>query len=236
MRCAYFNLLRCHHTYPVPVQQIKNWFNNRGRGADLAKGGRGDLKLDVNERRKLAPIQAYCSYAWESTLWPIVLSRWGQQKHTVTFADDDDPLSETEVSSEEACIPLAFKLKIVKEMYEQLSQRQKNEIDERREEDRKKLYRKITDIPDDGERKAKLRIHNKYVNPHIFDRLSDVFGRLGISLRSQHLCCVSSRTWRTRLVVLPRFSLLRLALRMENSRSRSTYGHQASSLQANAPD
>jgi hypothetical protein len=150
------------------VQQIKTWFNNRGRGPESAKI-RGDLKLDNNGRRKLAAVQAYCSYAWTSTLRPIVLSRWEQQKASTTFADDDDPVPEPGASPDEAYIPLSFKLKIAKEMFDQLSQQQKKEIDDRREEDRDKLYRKIPDIPDEEERKEKLRTHLRYVNPHAYN-------------------------------------------------------------------
>ncbi|KAF9779415.1 hypothetical protein BJ322DRAFT_1113226 [Thelephora terrestris] len=141
--------------------QIKSWFNNCGRGAESAKAGRSNLKLDVNEKRKLAPVQAYCSYAWKSTLEPIVLARWEREKTVVTFADDEDPPSDAEGSSAVDRIPLAFKLKIAKELFVDLSSTEKKAIDVRREEDRQKLYCKITEIPDDGERKAKLKIHEK---------------------------------------------------------------------------
>jgi hypothetical protein len=127
------------------------------------------LKLDTNGRRKLAAVQAYCSYAWSSTLRPIVLSRWEQQKASATFADDDDPVPEPGASPEEAYIPLAFKLKIAKEMLDQLGQQQRKEVDDRRAEDRDKLYRKIPDIPDDKEREEKLQSHLRYVNHRTYD-------------------------------------------------------------------
>ena len=72
------------------LQRIKQWFNNRCRGSDSGKGGRGELKLDIGEKRKLAAVQAYCTYAWDS-LRPIVLTRWDQQKKSDTFDDDEDP-------------------------------------------------------------------------------------------------------------------------------------------------
>ena len=144
------------------MQQIKNWFNNR-RGTDSEKV-RGSLKLDANEKRKLAPVQAYCSYTWVSTLRPIVLARWQQQKATITFVDEDDPTPDPSVPPEEACIPLSFKLDIAKEMYNGLTQQQKDEIDVRREEDQQKRRRKITEITNDEEREEKLQLHQKYVN------------------------------------------------------------------------
>lgn len=142
------------------MQRIKQWFNNRGRCSGT-KGSRGDLKLDVKGKRKLAALQAYCSYAWDSTLRPIVLTRWEAQKKSATFDDDDDP-PEVGEGPPEGYIPLAFKLKIAKELYDGLPIEAKKEIDRRREEDREKLYRKIPDIVDDGERNAKLQIHKMY--------------------------------------------------------------------------
>ena len=122
------------------------------------------MKLDYNrKKRKRAALQAYCSYAWKSTLRPIVLTRWEQERKTVTFDDDDDPSEDGDAPPEEAHIPLTFKLKIAKELYKQLSPAEKKDIDDRREADKNKMYRKITQIDDDDERHAKLRKHQKYV-------------------------------------------------------------------------
>ena len=159
-----FRSLPLYHPNLTPVQQIKTWFNNRGHGGD-SKTGRGDLKLDVSEKRKLAPVQAYCSYAWE-TLRPIVLTRWEQEKKSDTFSDADDPPEIGDSPTAEAYIPLAFKIKIARELYEQLSPKEKRDIETRRDEDRKKLYRRIPQIDDDKERIAKLRVHQKYLNFH----------------------------------------------------------------------
>ena len=158
-----FCSLSLYHSNLTPAQQIKTWFNNRGRGGD-SKTGRGDLKLDVNEKRKLAPVQAYCSYAWE-TLRPIVLTRWEQEKKSNTFEDSDDPPALGDSPTAEAYIPLAFKIKIARELYDQLSVKEKKDIEIRRDEERKKLYRKIPQIPDEGERTAKLRIHERCFKP-----------------------------------------------------------------------
>ena len=169
--CDRLYLLHPHHTGLTLGQQIKQWFNNRCRsGTDSAKGSRGDLKLDVNGKRKLVAVQAYCSYAWESSLRSEVLTRWKQEKST-TLDDDDDPPEEDEGSSEESSIPLAFKLKIAKELYEKLSPGEKSEIDRRREEDRDKRYRKIPDIADDEERYQKLRTHKRCPTLSIASRI-----------------------------------------------------------------
>ena len=119
------------------------------------------MKLDVNEKRKLTAVQAYCSYGWSSTLRPIILTRWAQQKTSATFDDDEDPPEDAEGTPEEACIPLTFKLKIAKELYDGLSSDEKKDIDCRREEDRKKMYHRIPEIDEVDERHKRLQAHQR---------------------------------------------------------------------------
>ena len=146
-----------YHTNPILVQQIKSWFNNRGRGTAKI---RGDMKLDINEGRKLAALQAYCSYEW-ATLRPKVLARWEQQKKTTTFSDEDDPPTDVDVSNTEGCIPLAFKLSVVKSYFDKLGKEERREIDRRREEERNKLHRKLSEITNEGDRVEKLLVHER---------------------------------------------------------------------------
>ena len=152
---------RRSHNPTSSFQKIKNWFNNRCCGSDSGKAGRVELKLDANEKRRLAPVQAYCTYAWESTLRNIVLARWEQQKSSTVFDDDEDPPEDSDETPGGSHIPLDFKLKIAREMYDQLPTEEKAAIDRRREEDRKKMYRTIIQIGDKGEREAKLQVHQR---------------------------------------------------------------------------
>ena len=124
--------------------------------------GRAELKLDINEKRRLAPVQAYCAYAWESTLRNIVLARWEQQKSSATFDDDEDPPEDADGPPGASHIPLPFKLKIAREMYDQLPADEKQAINARREEDRQKLYRTVPEIEEEKDRIAKLELHKKY--------------------------------------------------------------------------
>lgn len=159
-----------HHTHSTFFQQIKTWFNNRCRGSDSMKQGRGDLKLDVGAKRKLAPLQAFCTYSW-STLQPIVLARWEAEKKSEKFDDEDDPPEDADTSSAGSHIPLSFKIKIAKEVFETLPAATKKEIDRRRTEEHEKLFRRIPEISDDKERAAKLQIHQKYY--YSFDRYNE---------------------------------------------------------------
>ena len=124
--------------------------------------GRAELKLDINEKRRLAPVQAYCTYAWESTLRNIVLAHWEQQKSSATFDDDEDPPEDANGPPGASHIPLPFKLKIAREMYDQLPADEKQAINARREEDRQKLYRMVPEIEEEKDRIAKLELHKKY--------------------------------------------------------------------------
>ena len=121
------------------------------------------MKLDIGEKRKLAAVQAYCTYAWDS-LRPIVLTRWDQQKKSDTFNDDEDPPEDADTAEE--CIPLSFKLKIAKEVYESLPMDEKK-IDKQREQDREKMYRRVCDIDDDNNWISKLQIHKRCPNIYL---------------------------------------------------------------------
>lgn len=74
-------------------------------------------------------------------------------------SDEDDPVPGSVGPG--ASIPINFKLKIAKEVYNSLSVEEKKQVDDRRQEDRMKLYRSIADIPDVGEREKKLCEHKK---------------------------------------------------------------------------
>ena len=76
-------------------------------------------------------------------------------------ADEDDPAASAEITSASQ-IPLDFKLKVAKDVYNSLTPAQKDQVNNRREEDRKKLYRSIPEIEDGGERNKKLLLHKKY--------------------------------------------------------------------------
>ena len=145
----------------VSRQKIRTWFHNTGRaGAKLPThpsetAVKPDLRLNRGEKRKVAAVQAYCAYAWDSGLRETVIKRWGQQNKSQVSADEGDP------DVDASHIPLDFKLKVAKDVFNSLTPEQKKEVDDRREENRKKLYRPIADIEDERERVDKLLVHQK---------------------------------------------------------------------------
>ena len=77
-------------------------------------------------------------------------------------ADDDDPSPDSVDTPESAShVPIDFKLKVAKEVYDSLSPEDKKQIDDRREKDRKEQYRSILEITDIGEREKKLALHQQ---------------------------------------------------------------------------
>ena len=77
-------------------------------------------------------------------------------------ADKDDPPADSVKSSVAGShIPIDFKLKIAKEVYNSLSLAEKDLIDQRREEERSKLYRPVLEITSAEERDKKLLTHQK---------------------------------------------------------------------------
>jgi hypothetical protein len=130
------------------------WFHNQAR--PTSKPPKSDLRLNQTDKRKLAPAQAYCNYAGKSGLKEIVEARWNQHIKSNPAALDGGS-AEDFASGDK--IPLTFMLKIAKEVYDALSPEERKIVDDRREEDRQKLYRSIQDIDDVGERDAKLTKH-----------------------------------------------------------------------------
>ena len=107
-------------------------------------------------------MQAYCSYAWDKGLREIVIKRWEEQKLSHMSTDDDDPTADViGTPGSGSHIPINFKIKIAKEQYNLLNQVQKKAIDDRREEEREKMYRSIPEIKDVEERDKKLLIHQR---------------------------------------------------------------------------
>ena len=140
----------------ISSQKIRTWFHNQAR--PTSKSSKSDLRLNQIEKRKLAPAQAYCTYAWDSGLREIVVARWEEHKKSNLTAQENVTVDESaEVSTSH--IPIDFKLKIAKEVYDSLSPDEKKLVDDRREEDRKKLYRPIQEIEDIEERDTKLASH-----------------------------------------------------------------------------
>ena len=123
------------------------WYHNRAR--PTPKTTKSSLRLQKAEKRKLAPAQAYCTYAWDSGLKEIVTARWKQEKQ---------PPPNAEASTSNS-IPIDFKIKIAKEIYGALPADEKQKVLDRIEADHKKVHQPIRAISDITEKDKKLSAH-----------------------------------------------------------------------------
>ncbi|KAF9777754.1 hypothetical protein BJ322DRAFT_1114803 [Thelephora terrestris] len=136
-------------------QKLRSWFHNRA--CPTSKASKSDLRLDQTEKRKLAPAQAYCTYAWNSGLSKIVSARWERERQSRPSAAG----SGSAVAAANSSIPIDFKLKIAKEVYDALPADEKKKIDDCRDKEWKKLYRPIRDIENVEDRDEKLAMHEQ---------------------------------------------------------------------------
>ena len=152
-------------TTPVPLtictldQKIRAWFHNRARLT--SKTSKSGLRLHKAEKRKLAPAQAYCTYAWDSGLKEIVTTRWEQENQLPSDAEEGGLTTESAEASTSNTIPIDFKVKIAKEIYEALPPDKKRNVLNRIEDDHRKTYQPIRHISDPAEKDKKLSAHEK---------------------------------------------------------------------------
>lgn len=132
---------------------MRTYYHNQAR--PNSKSSKSDLGLDQNEKRKLAPAQAYCTYAWDSGLKEIVIARWNEEQSNATAN------GAASARTSNSNIPIDFRLKIAKEVYEALPPAERKQIDDRREREWRRIYQPICDIQDDAERDEKLALHEQ---------------------------------------------------------------------------
>ncbi|KAF9642118.1 hypothetical protein BDM02DRAFT_3193876 [Thelephora ganbajun] len=164
--------------------RICMWFHNHT--CPGSKAAKSDLQLNQNEKQKLAPAQAYCTYTWDKGLRDVVIARWEGQKQSYMSVDEGDPTADSiETPGSGSHIPIDFKLKVAKDIYNSLSVEEKKLVDDHREDERRKLYRSIPEITDIKERDRKLLMHqqNQPLVPksllRIFKNLEDQAGCWG---------------------------------------------------------
>jgi hypothetical protein len=129
------------------------WFHNQAR--PTSKSSKSDLKLNQTEKRKRAPIQAFCTYNWGSGLKETVSARWEEHRKALSTAEGASSTAATSSSH----VPIDFKIKVVTEVYNALPDDEKKKVDERRDEEWKRLYQPIRVIEHVGERDKKLASH-----------------------------------------------------------------------------
>ena len=100
-------------------------------------------------------------YAWDSGLKEIVAARWKEEQSPSSNVEEDDFTTESAEASTSNSIPINFKIKIAKEIYEALPTDEKKKVLDRIREDHKKMYQPVRAISDLTEKNERLSAHEK---------------------------------------------------------------------------
>lgn len=98
------------------------------------------MNLTAGAPKKKAAVQTYVKHYWEGKIKQEVINRWAPTPETDLF--DEADIGEDQVAWEaltpmEKIIPLAFRMKIGRELYEAESDEFKAEIDRLREQEKR---------------------------------------------------------------------------------------------------
>ena len=103
------------------------------------EGSSAGLNLTAGPPKKKAPVQMYVKHYWEAKVKPEVIKLWAPTPETDLFGEIDngeDQVSWEAMTPMEKNIPLWFKMKVGRGLYEAESDKVKAEIDRLRDQDR----------------------------------------------------------------------------------------------------
>jgi hypothetical protein len=122
-------------------QRIYRWMYNRTRSKNGLNGGGSSagLNLTGGAPKKKAALQMYVKTYWETKVRQEVINRWAPTPETDLF--DEADIGEDQVAWEaltpmEKSIPLWFRMKIGRELYEAESDEIKAEVDRLRDQEK----------------------------------------------------------------------------------------------------
>ena len=132
------NDLRANHD---DNQRIYRWMHNRDRSRHGAngQGSAAGLNLTAGPPKKKAPVQMYVKRYWEAKVKPEVIKLWAPTPETDLFGEIDngeDQVAWEAMTPMERNIPLWFKMKVGRKLYEAESDEVKAEIDRLRDQER----------------------------------------------------------------------------------------------------
>ena len=126
------------HTNRGDDQHLYRWMFNHTR----TKHGQGlssNVNLTAGPPKKKAPVQTYVKHYWNSKVKQEVIDRWAPTPETDLFDEADigeDQVPWEELDPMEKDIPLWFRMKVGRELYEAESEEVKAEIDRIREQEK----------------------------------------------------------------------------------------------------
>ena len=137
----------------------------RSKHGMSGEGSSASLNLTAGPPKKKAAVQTYVKLYWESKVKQEVINRWAPTPETDLFDEADigeDQVAWEELTPMEKDIPLWFRMKIGRELYEAESEDIKAEVDQIRlkeKEDAVKAHASVTMFANDEER---LQLMKRY--------------------------------------------------------------------------
>ena len=122
-------------------QRVQRWMHNRTRtkhGAD-GQGSFAGMNLTEGPPKKKAPVQTYVKQYWETKVRPEVIKLWAPTHDSDLFGETnngEDPIAWEAMVPTEKNIPLWFKMKVGRQLYESESDEVKAEIDRLRDQEK----------------------------------------------------------------------------------------------------
>ena len=112
---------------------------HRSKYGENGQGSSAALNLTAGPPKKKAPVQMYVKHYWEAKVKPEVIKLWAPTPETDLFGEIDN--GEDQVAWEammpmEKNIPLWFKMKVGRQLYEAETDEIKTEIDRLRDQER----------------------------------------------------------------------------------------------------
>ena len=122
-------------------QRIYRWMHNRAQSKHgvNGQGSAAGLNLTAGPPKKKAPVQMYVKQYWETKVKAEVIKLWAPTPETNLFGEIDngeDQVAWEAMTPMEKNIPLWFKMKVGRELYEAESDEVKAEIDRLRDQAR----------------------------------------------------------------------------------------------------
>ena len=148
-------------------QSLYRWmFNHRRTKHGISgEGSSARLNLTAGPPKKKAAVQMYVKLYWESKVKQEVINKWAPTPETDLFDEADigeDQVAWTELTPMEKHIPLWFRMKIGRELYEAESDEVKAQVDQCREHQKEDA---ITTLVSDNmfeTEEERLRVMRKY--------------------------------------------------------------------------
>jgi hypothetical protein len=115
------------------------WMHNHARSKNgvSGQGSSATLNLTAGPPKKKAPVQTYVKLYWEAKIKPEVIKLWAPTPETDLFGEIDigeDQIAWEAMTPMEKNVPLWFKMRVGRQLYEAESDEVKKEIDRLRDQ------------------------------------------------------------------------------------------------------